>query len=64
MATINLVEELKVWQRARELAVMIFKLSRLKAFSSDRELRSQINAAAGSVMDNIAEGSLKKRWKE
>jgi len=56
MATINGVEDLKVWVRARELAAVVFKLSKLKAFSSDWELRSQINAAAGSVMDNIAEG--------
>jgi len=56
MATINGVEDLKVWVRARELAALVFKLSKLKAFSSDWELRSQINAAAGSVMDNIAEG--------
>ena len=47
---------MKVWVRARELAALVFKLSKLKAFSSDWELRSQINAAAGSVMDNIAEG--------
>ena len=56
MATINGVEDLKVWVRARELAALVFKLSKLKAFSSDWELRSQINAAAGSAMDNIAEG--------
>ena len=56
MATISAVEDLKVWVRARELAALVFKLSKLKAFSSDWELRSQINAAAGSVMDNIAEG--------
>jgi len=56
MATINGVEDLKVRVRARELAALVFKLSKLKAFSSDWELRSQINAAAGSVMDNIAEG--------
>jgi len=56
MATINGVEDLKVWVRARELAALVFQLSKLKAFSSDWELRSQINAAAGSVMDNIAEG--------
>ncbi len=56
MATKNGVEDLKVWVRARELAALVFKLSKLKAFSSDWELRSQINAAAGSVMDNIAEG--------
>lgn len=47
---------MKIWVRARALAALVFKLSKLKAFSSDWELRSQINAAAGSVMDNIAEG--------
>jgi len=47
---------MKVWQRSRELAVLVFRLSKLKKFASDWELRAQINAAAGSVMDNIAEG--------
>lgn len=56
MATINQVEEMRVWQRSRELAALVFKLSRLKKFSSDWDLRAQINAASGSVMDNIAEG--------
>ena len=56
MATINNVEELKVWVQARGLAVFVFKLSSLKPFSRDWELRNQVNAAAGSVMDNIAEG--------
>lgn len=56
MATINNVEELKVWVQARGLAVLVFKLSSLKPFSRDWELRNQVNAAAGSVMDNIAEG--------
>lgn len=50
------VEDMKVWQRSRELAVLVFRLSKLKKFASDWELRAQINAAAGSVMDNIAEG--------
>ena len=56
MATISSVEELKVWQKARELARTVYKLSSLAPFIADRELRAQINAASGSVMDNIAEG--------
>lgn len=56
MATINSVEELKVWQKARELARIVYKFSSLGAFMIDRGLSAQINAAAGSVMDNIAEG--------
>lgn len=56
MATINSVKELKVWQKARELARIVYKFSSLGAFMIDRELSAQINAAAGSVMDNIAEG--------
>ena len=54
MATITKFEELEVWQMARIQAKEIFSLS--QAFRNDFSLINQINAAAGSVMDNIAEG--------
>ena len=49
-------EELPCWQDARTLSKMIVELVRLKAFSKDFSLKDQIWRAAGSVMDNIAEG--------
>ena len=56
MATINNFEELKSWQKARELAGNIYALTRQEKFSRDFGLRDQIQRAASSVMHNIAEG--------
>ena len=56
MATVSRFEELEIWKMAREQASAIFELTRTGQVSVDFELRKQINAAAGSVMDNIAEG--------
>ena len=56
MATIQRFEELKSWQKARELAQEVYKLSKQGDFAKDFDLRSQIRRASGSVMDNIAEG--------
>ena len=56
MATVSRFEELEIWKMAREQAKVIFDMTRTAPFSVDFELRKQINGAAGSVMDNIAEG--------
>lgn len=56
MATVSRFEELEILKLAREQARVIFEMTRIGHFSKDFELRKQINAAAGSVMDNIAEG--------
>jgi four helix bundle protein len=57
MATITRFEDLEVWQLARELAAEIFQTySSSELFLKDYKLKEQINGAAGSVMDNIAEG--------
>ncbi|MEJ0106727.1 MAG: four helix bundle protein [Bacteroidota bacterium] len=56
MATVKKFEELEVWQKARELENKIFPLTEVGKLSKDFKLRDQINAASGSVMDNIAEG--------
>ena len=52
MATIKRFEDLEVWQLARDQAKKIYHL----ATGIDKKFAAQINAAAGSVMDNIAEG--------
>jgi four helix bundle protein len=49
-------EELPCWIKARELCQAVYKLLNLPAFKKDFALRNQIWDAAGSVMDNIAEG--------
>jgi four helix bundle protein len=48
--------ELKVWQRAKDLAVYIYKNTMLGEFSRDYGLRDQIRRAAVSIPSNIAEG--------
>lgn len=56
MATIKKFEDLEVWQLAREVCTDVYKLTLKNSFSKDFELKDQINASSGSVMDNIAEG--------
>ena len=56
MATVSGFEELEVWQLARKQANEIYLLYSKAEFSRDFELKNQVNAASGSVMDNIAEG--------
>jgi four helix bundle protein len=56
MATIIKFEEIEAWQKARVLAGEIFKLSNDTPLNKDFRFRDQINAAVGSIMDNIAEG--------
>ncbi|SNS23087.1 four helix bundle protein [Belliella buryatensis] len=53
---INSFEDLEIWQMARELASFIRVNATNQSFKNDFRFVSQINSAAGSVMDNIAEG--------
>lgn len=56
MATIKQFEDLEAWQKARTLAKDVYTVSAKGDFAQDFGLRNQIRRAAGSVMDNIAEG--------
>lgn len=49
-------EDLIAWQKARELANQIYKVTKQGDFSRDFGLRDQIQRASVSVMSNIAEG--------
>ena len=49
-------EDLEIWQLARELCKVIFKLTLKDPFCHDFKLKDQIKGSSGSVMDNIAEG--------
>lgn len=49
-------QDLTVWQRAKDLAVYIYKLTSKAPFSKDFGLRDQIRRAAISIPSNIAEG--------
>jgi four helix bundle protein len=49
-------EDLEIWQEAREISKMVFKLTNEKSFDNDYRFKYQMRDAAGSTMDNIAEG--------
>ncbi len=56
MATLQNFEELKVWQKSRDLCRHIFELISTGKFLRDFALIDQVNRSSDSVMDNIAEG--------
>jgi four helix bundle protein len=56
MATVQKFEDLQIWQLARELCNDVHKLITETELNGDYKLKEQINGAAGSIMDNIAEG--------
>jgi four helix bundle protein len=49
-------QDLKVWQRSKDLAVYIYKITTEGKFSKDFGLRDQIRRAAVSIPSNLAEG--------
>ena len=49
-------QDLKVWQRSKDLAVYIYKLTGKGVFAKDFSLRDQIRRAGVSIPSNIAEG--------
>ena len=48
--------KLLVWQKAKELAVKIYQLTKTQPISKDYGLRDQVQRAAVSISANIAEG--------
>lgn len=56
MATIKRFEDLEIWQEARRLSKIIIEIAKTSDLKTDFKLNSQIKSAAGSLMDNIAEG--------
>jgi len=50
-------EDLHVFQRARELTIAVYALTKAGVFARDRSLVNQIRRACASIMSNIAEGS-------
>jgi len=49
-------EELKVWQKAVDLAVKVYEISKKDPFNKDFGLRDQMRRSSVSVSSNIAEG--------
>jgi len=56
MATISKFEEIVSWKEARDLNNKIGRLIDSGVFKNSYRLINQIEGAAGSIMDNIAEG--------
>lgn len=56
MSTVRDFENLANFQKARELSKKIYPITNRDGFKSDFRFVQQIRAAAGSIMDNIAEG--------
>ena len=56
MPTILKFEELEIWKQARSLSFQVFQFTLTDALLKEFRFKEQIKAAAGSVMDNIAEG--------
>lgn len=50
------IEDIEVWNKAREFCREIFEVYSEEPFCRDYGLKDQINRASGSIMDNIAEG--------
>ncbi|MBO4661788.1 MAG: four helix bundle protein [Bacteroidaceae bacterium] len=49
-------EDLNIFKDARELCRVVYEITRNNEFERDLRFAQQIRAAAGSIMDNIAEG--------
>ena len=56
MSSVRDFEELAIFLKARELSKKIYPVTNREGFKSDYRFVQQIRAAAGSIMDNIAEG--------
>ena len=56
MGNLKKFEELPCWKKTRELCQAVSKLINKTKFKKDTNLKDQIWKAAGSAMDNIAEG--------
>jgi len=57
-------EDLEIWKLSRELCMVIFEITSSGPFYHDFKFRDQMRAAAGSAMDNIAEGFNREGNKE
>ena len=56
MAKIERFEDIKGWEKGRELCKLVYEVTNKAPFSRDYGLRDQIRRAAVSVISNIAEG--------
>ena len=53
---IQRLEDLLVWQKARTLAIDVYRVTNRGPFSRDHSLKNQVRRATISITSNIAEG--------
>ena len=56
MAKVQKFEDLTIFKMARDLTKEVYAITKDGEFHKDTRFVQQIHAAAGSIMDNIAEG--------
>ncbi|GAO44180.1 four helix bundle protein [Flavihumibacter petaseus] len=64
MATISKLEDLVIWQKAREISLIVYQRTDTLFFQQNQGLKIQIRNSAGSIADNIAEGFGRSSQKE
>ena len=64
MATFSRLEDIQVWQKARQLTKQIYEATSNGRFAQDYGLRNQTQRASVSIMANIAEGFGRRSDKE
>lgn len=64
MSKVEKFEDLAIFQSARNLCKEVYAITKDGDFSRDSRFVQQIRAAAGSIMDNIAEGFERQGNKE
>ena len=62
--TINRFEEIEAWQKARDLARVVYQCTKDGQISRDFGLRDQMRRAVVSIMANIAEGFSRRSNRE
>ena len=64
MSKVEKFEDLAIFQSARNLCKEVYAITKDGVFSRDSRFVQQIHAAAGSIMDNVAEGFERQGNKE
>ncbi|MBC8276312.1 MAG: four helix bundle protein, partial [Chloroflexi bacterium] len=64
MTRIERFEDIRAWQKARELVKSIYQITGKEDFARDYSLKDQIRRASISVMSNIPEGFSRKTDRE
>jgi four helix bundle protein len=64
VATFTRLEDIQVWQKARQLTRKIYEITANGDFAKDYGLKNQIQRASVSMMANIAEGFGRRSDKE